>query len=121
MNAPSESPAVVRQSVIETLQRKGQTLTAKKVTAGFDGFVDTILRVIRTKEDNQAPVMFKEVREFGEYIAERAGKSFGLEMEEIITKLGGNMPLMSDAMAHLGVSVDCLGTLGFQTIHPVFK
>lgn len=121
MTDQSESPAGLRQHVIETLQQEGQTLASKKVTAGFDGFVDTILRVIRTKEDHQSPILFKEVREFGEYIVERAGKSFGLELEEIITKLGGNMPLMSDAMAHLGVSVDCLGTLGFQTIHPVFK
>ena len=37
------------------------------------------------------------------------------------TKLGGNGPIMANALAGLGVKVTYVGALGYPTLHPVFN
>ncbi|HEY6975119.1 MAG TPA: PfkB family carbohydrate kinase [Chitinophagaceae bacterium] len=96
-------------------------LKSKKATAGFDGFIDTIVRVIKTKQDEKASILFSTIKEFGEYIIEKQGSSFSLETEEPNNKPGGNMPLMSNTLGRLGVHVNCIGALGYPHMHPVFK
>ena len=96
-------------------------LKSKKVTAGFDGFIDTIARIIREKQDDHPPTLFNTIKEFGEYILEKKGASFSLELEERSVKLGGNMPIMANALGVLGTQVNCIGALGYPQIHPVFS
>jgi sugar/nucleoside kinase (ribokinase family) len=38
-----------------------------------------------------------------------------------ITKLGGNGPIMANALASFGIKVTYLGILGYPDLHPVFK
>jgi hypothetical protein len=95
-------------------------LKSKKATAGFDGFIDTIVRIIKAKE-KQKPLLFNTIREFGDYIIEKQGSSFSLETEEPNNKPGGNMPLMANTLGQMGVYVNCVGALGYPLIHPVFK
>jgi hypothetical protein len=120
MSELTSIPAYTLQHLIDRLQTQRTELAAARVAAGFDGFVDTLLRIIKTKENSDEAVYFREVKEFGTYITEREGRSFSLETEEIIAKLGGNMPIMANALARLGTRVDCIGALGFPAIHPAF-
>lgn len=115
------TPAVKINHLVNAIQNNEHRLTGKKVTAGFDGFIDTIARIIREKQDQQAPSLFKTIREFGEYIIEKQGASFSLELDERSIKLGGNMPIMANALGRFGISVNCIGALGHPQIHAVFN
>lgn len=100
---------------------RGDILNTKKITAGFDGFVDTIVRVIRNKQPGAPPIFFSTTTEFGSYVVEKGGSSFGLELEEREVKLGGNMPIMANSLGIFGIQVNCIGALGFPQVHKIFK
>lgn len=59
--------------------------------------------------------------QLGRHISAAAGKSAQIELKTITTKLGGNAPIMSNALAQLGVSNYCVGTMGFPKIQDVFQ
>lgn len=114
-------PAEKKTHLIHTISHSNDMLKRKKVTVGFDGFIDTIARIIREKHNHQPPSLFNTIKEFGEYILEKQGASFSLELEERSIKLGGNMPIMANALGRLGLPVNCIGALGHPQIHPVFN
>lgn len=117
----ADLPAEKKARLINAIQNSKAVLQSKKITAGFDGFIDTIARIIREKQDHQAPSLFITIKQFGEYILEKQGASFSLELEEKSIKLGGNMPIMANALGRLGISVNCIGALGYPQIHMVFN
>lgn len=103
----------------EHLKTNAYPFSGKAITLGFDGFVDTIVKVIRQK-DAKRSTYFESIREFGNYTVEKSGKNFSLELEGCVTKLGGNMPIMANALGQLGFKSSCIGSLGYPDIHPVF-
>src|SRR5258706_6941693 len=107
-------------SLADSIRHKEQLLATKKVTAGFDGFIDTLAKIIRSKEQ-QSIDFFNKIKEFGNYILEKEGSSFSLELQEISIRHGGNMPIMANALGQLGVQVNCIGALGYPQIHTAFK
>ncbi len=107
--------------LIELIKINEPLLAEKKVTTGFDGFIDTIVKIIKNKPDHQPVEVFDTIKEFGNYIVRKEGTSLSLELEELHIKLGGNMPNMSNVFGKLGVSVNCIGALGYPQTHEVFK
>lgn len=93
----------------------------KTITTGFDGFVDTVVRIIQHSDHAGEPVFFKTIEDFGQYIVAKQNNSFSLEIEEISTKLGGNMPILSNALGLLGFKVNCIGALGYPQTHLAFQ
>jgi len=108
-------------ALLAVLKNNQHLLSQQKVTAGFDGFIDTIASVIKTKEDGQQPVMFGNINEFGNYIVAKNGSSFSLELQQKTVKAGGNMPILSNALGNMGIKVNCIGAFGYPQIHSVFK
>ena len=109
------------RNLIDELDNAKATLQTKKVTAGFDGFIDTIVRIIKKKKENGAVNLFKTKKEFGKYILDKGENSFSLELEERSSRIGGNMPIMANGLATLGAKVNCIGTLGYPHAHPIFN
>ena len=109
-----------QQATLETIREQLRVLGGKNVTLGFDGFIDSVVKVVEQKDQNDVAHYFESTRAFGEYIVEKGQKSFSIELEEQTKKLGGNMPIMANALAHLGADVSCIGPLGYPEIHPVF-
>src|SRR5262249_11307084 len=56
-----------------------------------------------------------------ERISGAAGKSTNIELVNQRTKLGGNGPIMANALARLGIKVTYLVALGYPTLHPVLN
>jgi hypothetical protein len=104
----------------ERLKSAASTLAAKKVAAGFDGFVDSIVKVVNTKTEDGGTEHFQTIKQFGDYIFKKSGSGFSLESEEQLLKLGGNMPIMANAMAQIGTPVACIGAFGLPSIHAAF-
>src|SRR5262249_17361232 len=50
-----------------------------------------------------------------------AGQSSNYELLVKQTKLGGNGPIMANALAAAGVGVAYIGNLGYPALHPVFS
>jgi hypothetical protein len=125
MKKKSVSPAMPlteqKAYLISALKNGEIVLPQKIVTAGFDGFVDTIVKVIKSKQPDKPSTLFTTIEEFGNYIVEKKGASLSLEIEERSSKPGGNMPIMANALGQLDITVNCIGALGHPQIHTAFK
>ena len=96
---------------------------AAKLTAfvGLDGFVDEIIHCVDKRESAQKYRRIPKIAELGQRIAAAAGRSTNIELVRQLTKLGGNGPIMANALASFGIKVTYLGALGYPTMNPVFK
>lgn len=108
------------RTIQELRDRRGQ-LASKKALVGFDGFVDTIVTPVALRAgqgENFTPIT--TIAEFGQRILSAAGKSTNLEFYPRMDKLGGNGPIMANAILAQGAGVTYVGALGKSAIHPVF-
>lgn len=104
----------------EALRDRAADAASKRITVGFDGFVDTIVRPLRqSAAEGRAAQPFSTIREFGEFLIEKAEKSCSIELQTEARQLGGNLPYLSRAAGGLGLSVTCIGMLGVP-IDPLF-
>lgn len=87
---------------------------------GLDGFVDDILHVVGKREDAERYTRLPTIAQLAERLAGAAGKSTNVELVSQLTKLGGNGPIMGNALASFGLKVTYLGILGYPNLHPVF-
>ncbi len=88
---------------------------------GFDGYVDEILRVVKSKRGLHDYELFETMTDFSKYIHNSAGRSSDTELLSREIRFGGNAPLMADALASLGLSVCLIGTLGKSEMDPAFE
>lgn len=86
-------------------------LADKRVTAGFDGFVDRILRPVY-KITGESREYFETIADFGAFLQRKTGKSCSVELDVQTHKVGGNCPIFSSALGACGVAVDCIGMFG---------
>jgi sugar/nucleoside kinase (ribokinase family) len=87
---------------------------------GFDGFVDTIVEVVDKRHSFAEYTRMQTIADFGARISRAAGLSTNIEFVPVAKKLGGNGPIMANAMMSLGVNVSYIGALGKPTINQVF-
>ncbi len=88
---------------------------------GLDGFVDEILHVVDKRESAEVYQRLTTIAQLAARLAAAAGKSTNIELVNQITKLGGNGPIMANALASFGIKVTYLGNLGYPNLHPVFQ
>ena len=99
--------------------RAGQpSLAQRQAVLGFDGFVDEIVRIVDKRESLQEYSVLATLSHLAERVAESAGKSTNLELVVQKTKIGGNGPIMANALATLGLPVTYIGILGYPAVHP---
>ena len=88
---------------------------------GFDGFVDSIISVVDKRHSVESFDPIPTIADFGARVSAKAGQSSNYEMVVNLEKLGGNGPIMANAMAAGGVAVSYVGCLGYPNLHPVFE
>ena len=88
---------------------------------GLDGFVDEIVHAVDKRDHAESFQRLPTIQSFAERLAAAAGKSTNLELVNQRIKLGGNGPIMANALARLGVRVTYVGALGYPNLHPVFN
>ncbi len=114
------SPTELREttaSQLEAAARRAGQLTA---FVGLDGFVDDILHVVDKRESAERYTRLPTIARMAERFAGAAGRSTNVELVSQVTKLGGNGPIMGNALASFGIKVTYLGNLGYPNLHPVF-
>ena len=110
-----------RQRTLQQLTARRSNIGTHSVLVGLDGFVDTIVTPVglrRSAGDNFTPI--GTLAEFGQRIVAAAGKSTNIELYPRIDKLGGNGPIMANALLAAGARVTYVGAVGQPAIHPVF-
>lgn len=110
MNQPSEISAQFRA--------RRHLASTKRIIVGFDGFVDRIVTPVSLRFG--PGIKFSPISTmagFGQRVADAAGKSTNIELFQRMEKLGGNGPIMANAMLTSEIRVKYLGALG--ATHPV--
>lgn len=107
--------------VRSALEKLKKFTDSKHLLVGFDGFVDEIIHVVDKRKNDQEYDRIPDIKAFSERIAQVAGLSANIEMVPIQTKLGGNGPIMANAIIAQGHQVSYIGALGKYYIHPVFR
>jgi sugar/nucleoside kinase (ribokinase family) len=95
--------------------------TKINVLAGLDGFVDSIIDVVDKRQDAARYTRVETIADMGARISKAAGLSSNLELVVKQQKLGGNGPIMANAMLAPALKVTYIGCLGRDAIHPVFE
>jgi len=116
MNTPQ-----LRAQCAAQLQSASSKIAALKAFLGLDGFVDEILHVVDKRESTDKYQRLPTIASYAARLAAAAGKSTNVEMVTQVTKLGGNGPIMANALASFGLKVTYLGNLGYPNVHPIFS
>jgi len=88
---------------------------------GFDGFVDEIIHVVDKRQGPLDYTRVKTISEFAKKIERASGLSSNIEFIPIKSKIGGNGPIMVNALIKHHPQITYIGTLGFPNIHEVFQ
>ena len=108
------------QIVLEQLGAARNRLAKSRTVVGLDGFVDTILHVVAKRESATQYSRFEKMSDFAVRIKAAAGFSANFELVKQMVKLGGNGPIMANALGSYGTPVTYIGNLGSPSVHPVF-
>ncbi len=114
----------LQASIAGTRAALHQALSAwrsPRAVLGLDGFVDEILHVVDTRTDAESYTRVETIGDLAERIARARGLSTNIELVPVQVKLGGNGPIMANALVALGFRVTYIGALGFPELHPVFR
>lgn len=87
---------------------------------GLDGVVDEIVHVVDQWRDAETFERVPTIAKFAERLAAAAGKSTNVELVNHLTKLGGNGPILANALATFGFKVTYVGSVGYPEVHPIF-
>src|SRR5882672_5506840 len=110
-----------RARTLKALTAAHSRLGAQRALIGFDGFVDLIVTPVglrRGQGEDFTPI--GTIPEFGQRVLGAAGKSTNIELFPRTEKLGGNGPIMANALLAAGAAVTYVGALGQPQVHPVF-
>lgn len=109
------------RSTADKLRQALPNLKSTKALVGLDGFVDEIVAVVdkRSNLNDYSPV--KTILDLANKVKNAAGQSSNYELIVKQMKLGGNGPIMANALASIGLDVSYIGNLGYPQIHPVFE
>lgn len=106
---------------LQDLRTHRNVLKSRRAVVGFDGFVDTIVTPVAMRAgqgENFTPI--NTIKEFGDRILAAAGKSTNIEFYPRMDKLGGNGPIMANALLSQGSNLTYIGALGKPVLNPVF-
>lgn len=95
---------------------------APRCFIGFDGFTDEILSAVETRTDGETFHPFAKIADFGQRIVNAAGKSSNIELVFKREKLGGNAPILTNALLEGGHRIAFSGAIGLpDAIEPLFQ
>lgn len=117
---PKMNSSQLRAQCAQLLLTKAASAARLTAFVGLDGFVDEILHVVDKRESAEVYRRLPTITRLAAQLAAAAGKSTNIELVNQMTKLGGNGPIMANALASFGIQVTYLGLLGYPSLNPVF-
>ncbi len=108
-----------RLQLAGTLRAAEKQVSAKRVVAGFDAFVDQIVQIVGERQSLEHFKPVPTISEFSDLLRCAAGRSSLREFVVQSLDPGGCAVNLGDSIASLGVGLDFFGTLGHPA-HPAF-
>lgn len=88
---------------------------------GFDGFTDEILQAVDQRQGPTEASFIPTIAQLGQRIRAASGESCNIEWVPKLEKLGGNAPILCNALLKLQEKVTFSGTIGLPSqIEPLF-
>ena len=111
-----------REKAVQWLQGREvkHSQDACRTVMGFDGFIDNIIDVVARRNGPGDYVSLPTIADFGARVTAAAGHSTNFELVVKQRKIGGNGPIMANALATLGHRLTYIGILGQGQPDPVF-
>jgi len=106
--------------LINKLEADKKEAVTKRVFVGFDGYIDKIQKAVKVRTADSVDY-YATLSEFAERIDKAAGKSGQVELVTQEVKIGGNAPIMANALGALGIQSTCLGNAGYPQKHPEYE
>jgi hypothetical protein len=122
---PCNSFDVTISAVSEALQKIpsiASQIAGKHILLGFDGYIDTLYRLVKNRAGPNQVEFYDKMAEFGQRIVDAAGSSASIE-RVLKKKLGGGFgPNMARAMANMAptAKIELYGTMGYPQEDPIF-
>jgi hypothetical protein len=116
-------PAMNSQTrTLEELRTRRASVSGKLAVVGLDGFVDQIVHPVATRHgQGEAFTPMATIETFGRRVLGAAGQGTNIELYPRFEKLGGNGPIMANALLAAGLRLKYIGALGVPALHPVFQ
>src|SRR5262249_36470986 len=111
----------VCESASRKLAQRASDLAGTRALIGLDGFVDEIIAGVDKGHGAARCEPVRTIAAMADKIRAAAGESSNYELIVTRRKLGGNGPIMANALACIGLGVTYIGNLGYPDIHPVFR
>jgi hypothetical protein len=105
---------------LRELLQKSTRSALSEAFVGFDGFIDTIQKAV-TKRTSESVFYFDTITHFADHLHKLNGKSGQVELVSNKIKMGGNAPILANALGKLGAKTNCFGAVGLPEINPLFK
>jgi len=109
--------------IVDLLRQNTPVIQEKQILAGFDGFIDTIVKPVRLSGTNGSREFFRTIAEFGEFITNHSHKSTSIQFEIQQRKPGGNLANYAAALDALLLPTIVVGMLSNEAgiIDPLFE
>ncbi|MGD9964078.1 MAG: PfkB family carbohydrate kinase [Candidatus Izemoplasmatales bacterium] len=104
--------------LIKELKNKNPKLL--NLLIGFDGFVDEIIHAVDKRMDTENFKRIETIEDLAKRIQKASGLSTNVELVPLVKKIGGNGPIMCNAMSETGANITYVGSLGYPTLNDVF-
>src|ERR1041385_222154 len=114
------SPQELREQCAKRLLASVERASHLTAFVGLDGFVDEIIHLVDVRHNAESFDRIPSIAKLADRLAAAAGKSTNLEAVTQRVKLGGNGPIMANALSRFGIAVTYVGALGYPTMHPIF-
>ncbi|MDD3170106.1 MAG: PfkB family carbohydrate kinase [Eubacteriales bacterium] len=92
----------------------------QKVFVGLDGFVDEIIHVVDVRFSSDSYQRIPTIQGYADRIARGSGMSTNIELVSQQIKMGGNGPILANALLNYSVDVTYMGAVGFPELDPAF-
>lgn len=107
-----------KQILVDSLQDKDSSIF--NMLIGFDGFIDEIIHAVDKRKDAEHFTRIETIASFGDRIKRASGLSTNIELFPSQKKIGGNGPIMCNALAMHDAKIIYMGALGVPNIDEVF-
>ncbi len=108
---------------MENLEQLNTNLASFRVVLGFDGYIDSLYRMVKNRTSPTEVEFYESMADFGQYIINSAGSSGSVE-RILKKKLGGGFTVNTGrAIANMAPQsqVRIIGALGYPTIDPIYE
>jgi hypothetical protein len=92
----------------------------QKVFVGLDGFIDEIIHIVDIRFSSDSYKRIPTIQAYADRLAHGSGMSTNIELVSQQIKMGGNGPILANALLNYSVEVTYMGAVGYPDLDPTF-